>query len=423
MQLDKKRSIRKALAIATCGVLSQSPLSSQAEDLPWKSDLTTLYYSEKGRVSVSESMVSFRRDIGDDEWVTLKFSWDVITGASANGAIFNPTQSGSTQIVTSPSGTSRTFQTGQGITVNPLTNFKDTRMAARVSNGISLTPTLKGEGEGNLSFENDYTSYGVGGNLSLDIRQRMTTLTGGLSIDIDTVRPINGNPPALASISDTTRLGHGEKQTIQSIIGLSQVVSRNTLTQLNYSQTMNEGYLTDPYKIITVTDPASGAPTDYLYEKRPTSRVRNSIFWNTAHQFTEDVVHLSYRYYWDDWGVRSQTYDLHYRLALWRGHSLQTTLRYYAQKNADFYQYSLNSGETLPAFASADYRLGHLVTKSGAIAYAVPINKQIEFSLRAEQIDQDDVDKRFPSIGATLFQAVFSISDKTNYTQSSRAPP
>lgn len=429
MQLDKKRSIRQALALATCGVLAHGPLllpvSLQAADLSWKADMTTLRYAENGRVSVSEHIASFRREVGEDEWVSLKFSWDAITGASANGAIFNPPQSGSSQTVTSPSGISRTYQTGQGQTVDPLTTFKDTRVAAQVSNGQFLTPTLKGEVVGNLSFENDYDSYGIGGNLSWDILQRMTTLTGGLSLDLDKVKPFDGNPKEFESIGTTTpiRLGQGEKRTIQSIIGFSQVINRKTLTQLNYSLTLNDGYLTDPYKFITVVDPALGAPTDYLYEKRPTSRVRNAIFWNTAHHFTEDVVHLSYRYYWDDWGVRSHTSDLRYRLMLWRGHSLQTSFRYYTQMAADFYQYSL-PGQPLPSsFASADYRLGHLITQSAGIKYSIPMGQQVEFSLRADITEQSDADNLFPSLGITLFQATISISDRVDYAQSGRAPP
>lgn len=45
---------------------------------------------------------------------------------------------------------------------------------------------------------------------------------------------------------------------------------------------MTDGYLTDPYKIITVVDSA-GDPVDYLYEKRPTDRSRNNLFgaWRT----------------------------------------------------------------------------------------------------------------------------------------------
>jgi hypothetical protein len=422
MQLEKRRSIKSMLAIATCGVLSQAPLALQAEELAWKSDITALRYAEKGRVSVSEAMMSFRREVGDDEWLSMKFSWDAITGASANGAIFNPPQSGDVQTVTSPSGSTRTFQIGGSETVNPLTQFEDTRLSAQVVNGQSITPTFKGEVVGNLSFENDYDSYGGGGSFSWDVFQRMATISGGISIDMDTVRPLNGNPPEFASISNTTRLGQGEKQTIQSMLGFSQVISRKTLTQLNYSQTRNDGYLTDPYKIITVIN-ASGAPVDYLYEKRPTSRVRNSIFWNTAHHFTEDVAHLSYRYYWDDWGVRSHTSDLRYRMELWKGHALQAAIRYYTQMSADFYQYSLGEGAPLPAFASADYRLGRLITQTAGVKYSIPINKQIVFHLRAEQMDQSDADNQFPSLGITLVQATFSISDQADYSLSSRGPP
>ncbi len=112
-------------------------------------------------------------------------------------------------------------------------------------------------------------------------------------------------------------MGLGEKRNIELLFGLAQVINLTTITQLNITRGITDGYLTDPYKIVTVVDPTS-APVDSLFESRPISRSRNAVFWRTAHHFTEDVVHFSFRYAWDDWGIDSYTADLNYRYELFR---------------------------------------------------------------------------------------------------------
>lgn len=421
MQLNGKKSIRNALAVAACTLLAQTPAPAAADEFPWKADLSTLYYTEKDRVTVSESILSLRRDIGSDEAFALKVTYDAISGASANGAIFG-TDSGGVQTVTSPSGVARTISVGAGARVDPLTEFEDNRIAAQLALEKALWRTLTARVEGNLSTEHDYDSFGAGGLVLWDLNQRMTTLTGGASFNSDTVKPSTGTPVALGSVSSAERLENGEKRAIDLLLGVSQVVSRKTVTQMNYTRGMTDGYLTDPYKIITVVDSA-GDPVDYLYEKRPADRSRNNIFWRMAHHLTKDVVHVAYRYAWDDWGIRSHTADLRYRLALVRGHSLQGHLRYYTQTAADFYRYSLAEGAPLPQHASADYRLGNLITRSVGLKYGLPLGKRVEFGIRAEYMQQHDADDRFPKVDIVFVQATLSYSDIVDYALWSRPPP
>lgn len=422
MQLNGKRSIRSALAVAACTVLSQTQAPASAEEFPWKADLSTLYYTEKERVTVSESIASLRREIGSDEAFGLKVTFDTISGASANGAIFGANAGGTVQTVTSPSGASRTINIGGNAVVDPLTPFTDTHLAAQFAFEKALWRTLVARAEGNLGFERDYDSYGAGGLLSWDLNQRLTTLTGGLSFNSDTVKPVGGTPVALSSISNSTRLGLGEKRAIDLLFGVSQVISRTTITQVNITHGMTDGYLTDPYKIVTVVD-STGAPVDYLFENRPTSRSRNTFFWRTAHHFSEDVIHFAYRYAWDDWGLRSHTADLKYRYELARGHYLQGHLRYYTQTASDVYQYSLAQGSPLPQFVSADYRLGNLITQTAGLKYGLPVGKKMEFSVRAEYMQQSDADDRFPKVDVILVQATLSYSDLVDYSLWSRPPP
>jgi hypothetical protein len=421
LQLNGKKSIRNALAVAACTVLSQAPSPAGADEFPWKADLTTLYYTEKDRVTVSESILSLRRDIGNDEAFGLKVTYDAISGASANGAIFG-TDSGGVQTVTSPSGVARTISVGAGARVDPLTEFEDNRIAAQLALERALWRTFTARVEGTLSTEQDYDSFGAGGLFLWDLNQRLTTLTGGLSFNNDTVKPSTGTPVAFSSVSSAERLENGEKRAIDSLFGVSQIVSRRTLTQFNYTRGRTDGYLTDPYKILTVVDSA-GEPVDYLYEKRPTDRNRNALFWRVAHHLTEDVIHFAYRYAWDDWGIRSHTADLKYRYELVRGHYLQAHLRYYTQTAADFYRFSLAEGAPLPQHASADYRLGNLITQTAGVKYGLPLGKRVEFGIRAEYMQQRDADDRFPKVDIVLVQATLSYSDIVDYALWSRPPP
>ncbi|MGB3943013.1 MAG: DUF3570 domain-containing protein [Candidatus Manganitrophaceae bacterium] len=422
MQLKENQSIRKALAVASWTLLTQTSPPSQAAEFPWTADLSTLYYTEKDRVTVSESIAGFRREIGNEESIGLKVTFDAISGASANGAIFPKASTGTVQTITSPSGASRTLTTGGKPTINPLTPFNDTRIAAQFLFEKALGRMVKGRAEGGLGFENDYDSYGAGGTLFWDLNERRTTLTTGLSFNNDTVRPFGGTPIALNNLSDPTRLGKGEKRTIDLIVGTTQVLHRRTLAQINYTRGFTDGYLTDPYKIITVTDPA-GEPVDYFFEKRPTTRNRNSLFWRTAHHLAEDVIHFAYRYAWDNWGIRSHTADLKYLWELGRGHSLQIHFRYYTQTGSDFYRYSLAEGLPLPGYVSADYRLGQLITETVGLKYTLPFGRKTGFSIRAEYIQQKDAEHRFPSLDVILVQATFSYSDLIDYALWSRPPP
>ena len=206
------------------------------------------------------------------------------------------------------------------------------------------------------------------------------------------------------------------------------MISRKTLMQFNLGLSSTSGYQNDPYKVITVIDP-DGTPTDeyalidaddlpYVYENRPDSRSRQTFYWKTVHHLTEDVIHLSYRYYTDDWDVQSHTLDFHYRYELSGGAYLQPHIRYYSQSAAEFFTHSLDFGETVE-YASADYRLGELNTTTLGLKYAMPLAKNSEFSVRGEMINQssnevgnlvgDQLSQELaPDLDAFIFQVGYS---------------
>jgi hypothetical protein len=93
---------------------------AQAAGQEWQVDTATLIYSESdGRVSVFEPGLHASTDLSEDEKIDISVVFDVLTGATPNGAH----ASNSTQTFTSASG-NKSYTTKAGET--PLDNsFRD----------------------------------------------------------------------------------------------------------------------------------------------------------------------------------------------------------------------------------------------------------------------------------------------------------
>ena len=429
MQLKNKPSFRQTLTTATCTLLgttaADDALATPIES-KWEFDSAFLYYSEDERVDAFEPVFKARKEVGDDEFYNFRLVVDVLTGASASGAVPMPFR----QTFTSPSG-NKTYSTPANETpLDP--TFKDTRVALNFEWEKPINSDLSAVYGANFSREYDYTSLGASATYSKEINDKLTTLTGGVSFSYDLVDPVGGVPVGMTPMPDYEP-GNNVKQleddsdnktVIDLLFGVTQVIDRKTLLQLNYTIGSNSGYLTDPYKILSIIDdstgrlvsenPADGIPA-YRYEARPDSRLSQSVYLKYVHQFEEDVLNVSYRYFWDDWGIDSHTIDFRYRFELGGGHYLQPHLRYYSQSAADFYEpYLLDSNDDTIKEASADYRLGELTSTTVGMLYGVEFSKTHEFTIRAEMMTQsgDEPEKfgalqqqeLFPNVDAMIIQ-------------------
>lgn len=411
MQLKKSKSIRNALAVATSSMLAATATNVVAEGdvSKWEIDSSVLLYSEDGRVSVVEPVVRGRKEIGEDEFLNLRLVLDSLTGSSPNGAIKQSTA----QTFSTPSGASTYTTPANETPLDP--SFHDTRVALNVEWEKPVTDTVRRTFGVNVSKEFDYTSIGASAQYAWDFNQRNTTLAAGLSYNQDTVSPVGGMPVGLsdAPVTATPKTSSGAtdtKSVADLLLGVTQVINRSTLMQFNFTYGNDSGYLTDPYKILTVLDGAGNlSATPYKFEKRPDSRTRTALYWKTMHQFTEDVLDISYRYYTDDWGIDSHTIDARYRTEMGGGHYLQPHVRYYTQGKADFYHYNLTEG-SIPGYASADYRLGELSTTTFGLKYGVELDKQSEFSVRAEVMKQKgEGGDPVPDVDAIIVQVSYSL--------------
>jgi len=421
----KNQELARLLTAASCALIgSLSPNINAADS--WDVDSAFLLYSESdGRVSAAEPVISATKNYDEETKLTFKIAADTLTGASPNGA----TPSDQVQTFTSPSGNG---SYDAAANKQPLDDtFKDTRIALSTNWSAPINRDWAYGVGGYLSKEHDYQSLGVNGSLSRYLNQKNTTLTLGLNLSSDTINPEGGVPTGLVQVplnnssnEFTQRADSDSKSLVDAVFGVTQIINRKTIMQFNYALSTSSGYLTDPYKIISVIDDTAGANFGdnfqssgrnlYLYEKRPDSRLKQSLYWQTKYQFdNDDILDVSYRYMFDDWGVNSHTIDAKYRFRF-DNQYLEPQLRWYTQSKADFYHRYLNSSDyTSSEFASADYRLGDLDTYTIGLKYGYQFADETElytrFSLYHQESSGDEgygkltSQELYPGLDAAIF--------------------
>jgi hypothetical protein len=391
-------------------------------------------------VSAIEPMVGLSRDDGAGKSVRYNFTYDSLSGASPNGAL----KSRSAQTFASPSGSSlsslpQTYTTASGQTsvtsaaiykvapgalpMDP--NYKDQRIALSAGWQSPLAPLLRASYGADISWEHDFLSLSGNAGLARDFNQKNTTLAAGLSEELDTIKPIGGAPAAGTDYALFQKSGSSSKSGTGLQLGLTQVMTPAWIAQLNLTADRFTGYLNDPYKVVSLLDPA-GNTTGYLYEKRPDERQRHSVYLENRIGGSMASAALSLRYMGDDWGVHSDTAQL--RVRWWNGEHdryLEPTVRWYRQTAASFYTPWLdNTVGPYRTAMSADSRLGAFTADTIGLKYAA---RQLahaeepasEFSVRLEYYRQTPSQTRaapallqgldlYPSLSAITLQVGWS---------------
>jgi hypothetical protein len=348
MQLKNKSS----LAIAAASLMGATNVSTvSAAD--WSHEASILYYGETDdRVQDGSLKYKGVRTNNDGNKLTLNFGVDSLTGASPSGVA----PSKDIQILTSPSGNSTITHPANELPLD------DTFLDTRVSGSLNWDQSIIDEdtrGNAGISFskEYDYLHLGVSGGLSRDYNNRNTTFSVGLAFSADTVEPVGAAPIPLSDQDAAKGSDNESKDTIDVVIGVTQVLSKSTILQLNYGLSQADGYLNDPYKWVSRVD-SFGTIVENLHESRPDSRTGHNLYGAIKHNFSNNnVLTSSARFHTDDWGIDSVTLDAKYMINLGDRKSIEPHLRYYTQSKADFYVPQLDAADALSTHATADYRL------------------------------------------------------------------
>ncbi len=397
----KQSSVSATLAAATCALLgttAAAPVEAQ-EEPKWDFNTSLLYYGEDGgRVQDASFKSLVRRLFADDKYLSLGLTVDALTGATPSGAI----RQDIAQTFTRPSGRSAyTVPAGE----LPLDDtFRDTRVA--VTAGWQQPAGEKGLVSIGLSAskEYDYLHTGINASYAHDFNKRNTTVSAGFAFAQDSIEPVGGAPLPLTSMLDvgdtSNRAGDQDKDVLDVILGVSQVISRDLVIQANYSFSRTDGYLNNPYKVISFVDgetgdtlpripgPDGGPSGQFLFEHRPDERTQHSIYAQAKYHMNGKVLDASYRYMTDDWEIDSHTLDLRYRIPMADTLYIEPHLRYYTQSEAEFYRLSLDDSQPLPMFASSDYRLGNFDGITAGLKFGWKTRNENDMSVRVEWYTQ-----------------------------------
>lgn len=342
-----------------------------------------------------------RRLFADDKILSVGLVYDSLTGASPSGAI----PQDQVQTFTRPSGED-TYSVAPGEL--PLDDtFLDTRYALTATWQQPIGRLYTGSAGISFSTEYDYTHMGANFGISRDFNKRNTTVSLGAAVAQDELDPVGGAPLPLAAMGDLGDLSArgastGDKDVVDLLLGVTQVINESFLVQVNYSLSDSSGYLNDPYKILSVVDPVTGegiarAPApgtagplhEYRFESRPDTRTKHSLFVQGKYYMAGKVLDMSWRYMTDDWEIDSHTLDLKLYWPLGDRSWLEPHLRFYTQTEADFYRASLPAGQPLPAFASADYRLAAFDAVTAGLKVGWRTSSGNELAVRLEYYRQD----------------------------------
>ena len=314
---------------------------------------------------------------------------------------------------------------------------KDTRMVQTIA---AASPETRTQGDFKLAYEWDRAALNVNGGLSeepdyhsafaglggrLDLNQKLTTLNLGVNYtNSDITAKLDSNASAYYDASayasqiqvaagpngTEIRTLRAEREDWTTHFSVTQILGKDALVESGVGYTRSTGYLANPYKVVdfvfvdpnqTPTEMGGGLPpllapqVQAVLEQRP--GLRNQITWDARYvQYIEPLdaaLHFDYRFYHDDWGINSHTFQLDWGQPLGGGWTVTPRFRYYSQTAADFYQnYFLfkqgeptigNSGQLnlaqLPLSAySSDYRLSAFGALSGGVTVAKQLGKAVK---------------------------------------------
>ena len=207
------------------------------------------------------------------------------------------------------------------------------------------------------STENDYDSKSVTAEYQWDSNGKNTTYSFGGGFADETV-------------GATGQILSEDKDAKSWFAGVTQVLSAQSLLQLNLSLAEESGFLNDPYKLTLV-----GA--NLLSDNRPSERQQAALLirYITYKEKHDASLHLVYRYFEDDWGIEAHTVETSWNQELSNNWLLTPSFRYYTQEKADFYAPFFT---TTPAdgFYSSDYRLASY----GSVLAGIRLEKIFSFN-------------------------------------------
>ncbi len=173
------------------------------------------------------------------------------------------------------------------------------------------------------SEESDYAASTLSFGISQDLFGDLTTVTLGYAVGNDEVR--NNTD---ASFSETA-----DRQNFR--LGLTQILTKNSLLGVNWETVTDQGYLNNPYRSVRYLDGDFYLTEPEVY---PNTRTSNALALRLRYYLPyRAALGGEYRYFNDTWGIKAHNAEIGYTHPLQRNWIFEVKYRYYTQGAADFY--------------------------------------------------------------------------------------
>jgi hypothetical protein len=183
------------------------------------------------------------------------------------------------------------------------------------------------------SEESDYDAETVSFSVSQDMFGDLTTLTLGYALGDDLVRR-----------SDDPSFERALDKQIYSV-GLTQILTKNLISTVNFETITDEGYLNNPYRSVRYFDLTSAVGYSYEPELYPNTRTSNAIGFRARYFLPyRAAIEGEYRFFTDTWDIEGHTAAVTY-IHPWGNWTFTGKFRYHDQTGAHFYRDLFRSSE------------------------------------------------------------------------------
>lgn len=307
-------------------VLSYRASSYQEDGL----DNDFLLIGSADRYDIKIHQLRFAAPVGDRSSFSLESSYESMSGSSPWYTVASV--NGDTQVAMSGASI---YEKRRDVTAAARRYFDNGNL------GLSFT----------VSNENDYRSNSTAIDGSYTLANNATTISAGLAYSDDEINPTDADR--------FNRIRSADKTNTSAFISLTQILNQFSIVQSGISTARSAGYLSDPYK---------------LADRRPAER--NQFTWMTSwRRYFRDqqaALHADYRFYDDDYGIRSHTIEFSWHKTFKRQISLVPNIRYYRQTSADFFTSTTDFAQQFE-LNSSDYRLSQYDALSAGLRINVEV--------------------------------------------------
>ena len=170
----------------------------------------------------------------------------------------------------------------------------------------------------------DATTYAL--SVSQDMFGDMTTLTLSYAYGDDTV----GRSDDPTFMRENTRQHYG--------VGLTQILTRNLITALNFETITDEGFLNNPYRSVRYLDPGSAIGYSYEAELYPSTRTTTAVGIRAKYFLPyRAALEAQYRFFTDTWDIDANTVSIAY-IHPWKEFTFTAKYRWHDQTGAHFFR-------------------------------------------------------------------------------------